>query len=91
MRIRQTTTVFFNPVAEYKERMDFEENNPDFRMIAEDTTTVMYEKVEYFSIATQHTECVENALNEAEPGDTYCTEENCEIFNRDLSCERCNR
>lgn len=30
-------------------------------------------------------------LDEAEPEDTYCTEENCEIFNRDLSCERCNR
>ena len=26
-----------------------------------------------------------------EPDDTYCTEENCEIFNRDLSCDNCNR
>lgn len=30
-------------------------------------------------------------LDEVDPEDTYCTEENCEIFNRDLSCERCNR
>ena len=94
MIIRQATTVFFNPVAEYKERMDFEANNPDFRMIAESTTTVAYEKVEYFSIATQHTECVGDALDaldEAEPEDTYCIEENCPIYQRDLSCERCNR
>lgn len=48
MIIRQSTTVFFNPVAEYKERQDFEESNPDFRKIAESTTTVAYEKVEYF-------------------------------------------
>lgn len=33
----------------------------------------------------------EGAVDETEPEDTYCTEENCEIFNRDLSCERCNR
>lgn len=31
------------------------------------------------------------SMDEAEPEDTYCTEENCPIFNRDLSCERCNR
>ena len=24
-------------------------------------------------------------------GDTFCTEENCEIFQRDLNCDRCNR
>ena len=23
--------------------------------------------------------------------DNYCTEENCEIFQRDLNCERCNK
>lgn len=27
----------------------------------------------------------------AEPEDTYCTEENCEIYQRDLSCDNCNR
>lgn len=46
------------------------------------------------SNATQHTGCVENALgalNEAEPEDTYCTEESCPIYQNDLSCERCNR
>lgn len=63
MIIRKATTVFFNPVAEYKERMDFEENNKDFRKVAESTRTVAYEKLEYFSIATQHTECVWNALD----------------------------
>lgn len=52
MIIRQATTVFFNPVAEYKERHDFEENNPDFRKIAESTTSVIYEKTQYFRITT---------------------------------------
>lgn len=81
MIIRQATTVFFNPVAEYKERHDFEEDNPDFRKIAESTTSVVYEKIQYFrtttagaktdeveeiSNATQHTNCVRNALGEAE-------------------------
>ena len=26
-----------------------------------------------------------------EVGDNYCTEENCEIFQQDLNCERCNK
>ena len=30
-------------------------------------------------------------MDEAEPEDTYCIEENCPIYQRDLSCERCNR
>jgi len=33
----------------------------------------------------------EGAVDEAEPGDTFCTEENCEIFARDLSCDRCTK
>lgn len=30
-------------------------------------------------------------MDEAEPDDTYCTEENCTIYQNDLSCERCIR
>ena len=28
---------------------------------------------------------------EMDEDDTFCTEENCEVFNRDLNCDRCNR
>ena len=31
----------------------------------------------------------ENGRDEVE--DTFCTEENCEVFNRDLNCDRCKR
>ena len=31
----------------------------------------------------------ENGRDEVE--DTFCTEENCEVFNRDLNCDRCDR
>lgn len=84
MIIRQATTVFFHPVAEYKERHDFEEDNPDFRKIAESTTSVIYEKIQYFRTTTAGAK-----MDEAEPDDTYCTEENCPIYQNDLSCERC--
>lgn len=54
MIIRQTTTIFFNPVAEHKEQTDFEENNKDYRLIAESTTATVYEKTEYFSVAKRN-------------------------------------
>lgn len=70
------TTVFI-PWRERK-AMKFFDEETDYTCVAEDTIGKTY-KSTVISI-----KCVED-----EVGETYCTEETCETFLRDLNCDRC--